>query len=117
MKGEINLNNLQRLQMEIKGIELSQNELYIYLEESGLKPTDTYNPQSNVNKRAIYQCALSILESIANNPTLMRAIKIDDMTVSDFHDTLMNRIDQLERKIRTMPSDDYNNGNVFLLFK
>lgn len=115
--GVFNLNNLQRLQMEIKGIDLSQQELNIYLQESGLKGTDNYNPESNVNKRAIYQCALSILESIANNPTLMRTIKIDDMTVSDFHDTLMNRIDQLERKIRTMPSNDNNNGNVFLLFK
>lgn len=111
------MNNLQRLQMEIKGIDLSQQELMIYLEESGLVATNEYNPQSNSNKRAIYQCALSILESIANNPTLMRAVKIDDMTVSDFHENLLNRIDQLERKIRTMPSDDNNNGNVFLLFR
>lgn len=111
------MNNLQRLQMEIKGIDLSQQELIVYLQEVGLNPTNEYNPQSNSNKRAIYKCALSILESIANNPTLMRAIKIDDMTVSDFHENLINRIDQLERKIRTMPSDDNNNGNVFLLFK
>lgn len=102
--------------MEIKGIELSQQELSIYLEENGLNGQDNYKTQSNSNKRAIYKCALSILESIANNPTLMRTIKMDDMTVSDFHDNLMNRIDSLERKIRTMPSNDNHNGSTFLLY-
>lgn len=109
------MNNLQRLQMEIKGVELQQDELVIYLSESGLEPSKEYIATSNSNKKAIYSTALSVLESIANNPTLMKTIKIDDMTVSDFHESLMKRIDQLEGKIRTMPNDD-NNNTYFMLY-
>lgn len=112
------MNNLQRLQLETKGISLEQDELTIYLQENELNPFDEYNPQSATNKKMIYQSALSVLESIANNPTLMKSVKLDDMTVSDFHENLMNRIDQLERKIRKLKTDEQvaNNSNVFILF-
>ncbi|MEK4030752.1 hypothetical protein MKZ02_19740 [Pseudobacillus sp. FSL P4-0506] len=112
------MNNLQRLQLETKGISLEQDELTIYLQENELKPFDEYNPQSATNKKRIYQSALSVLESIANNPALMKSVKLDDMTVSDFHENLMNRIDQLERKIRKLKTDEQvaNNSNVFILF-
>ncbi len=113
----MNMTNLQRLMLEIKNIDLDQNELIVYLEENGLKAHDEYNPQSATNKRNIYKTALSILESIANNPTLMRSYKLDDMTVTDFHENLLNRIDQLERKIRQMKTDEQEQtGNVFMLF-
>jgi len=111
------MTNLQRLMLEIKGIDLDQNELIVYLEENGLKAHDEYNPQSATNKRNIYKTALSILESIANNPSLMKSYKLDDMTISDFHENLLNRIDQLERKIRQMKTDEQEQtGNVFMLF-
>ncbi|WP_117017568.1 hypothetical protein [Aeribacillus pallidus] len=111
------MTNLQRLLLETKGIDLDQNELIVYLEENGLQPFDEYNPQSATNKRNIYKTALSILESIANNPSLMKAYKLDDMTVTDFHENLLNRIDQLERKIRSMKTDEQEQtGNVFMLF-
>ena len=111
------MTNLQRLMLEIKGIELDQNELIVYLEENGLKAHDEYNPSSATSKRNIYKTALSILESIANNPSLMRSYKLDDMTITDFHENLLNRIDQLERKIRSMKTDEQEQqGNVFMLF-
>lgn len=111
------MTNLQRLFLETKGIDLDQNELAVYLAENELNPHDEYNPSSATNKRNIYKTALSILESIANNPSLMRSYKLDDMTVTDFHENLMNRIDQLERKIRSMKTDEENQrGNVFMLF-
>lgn len=111
------MTNLQRLMLEIKGIDLDQNELAVYLAENGLNPHDEYNPQSATNKRNIYKTALSILESIANNIQLMKNYKHDDMTVTDFHENLLNRIDQLERKIRSMKTDEENQtGNVFMLF-
>ena len=109
------MNNLQRLEMEIKGVELSQQELIMYLEENSLPPHEVYNAQSPSSKRFIYKTALSVLESVANNPELMKNIKLDDMTVSEFHENLMNRIDNLERKIRTMRTDN-NNSDFFMLF-
>ena len=113
----MNMTNLQRLMLEIKGIDLDQNELAVYLAENNLNPHDEYNPQSATNKRNIYKTALSILESIANNPKLMKTYKFDDMTVSDFHENLLNRIEQLERKIRSMKTDEQEQtGNVFMLF-
>lgn len=112
------MNNLQRLEMETKGIKLSQQELTVYLQENNLQPFDQYNPQSATNKKAIYQSALSILESIANNPTNLKNYRLDDMTVSDFADSLMARIDQLERKIKTLKTDEElaNESNFFMLF-
>ncbi|MEK4125892.1 hypothetical protein NSS60_03185 [Anoxybacillus sp. FSL W8-0382] len=111
------MTNLQRLLLEIKGIDLDQNELAVYLAENDLNPHDEYNPASATNKRNIYKTALSILESIGNNPSLMKVYKLDDMTVTDFHENLINRIDQLERKIRQMKTDEQEQqGNVFMLF-
>lgn len=112
------MNNLQRLQLEVQSIKLEQDELSIYLQENDLQPFQEYNPQSATNKKNIYRAALSVLESIANNPASMKSYKLDDMTVSDFHENLMNRIDQLERKIRTLKTDEQlqNESNFFMLF-
>ena len=111
------MTNLQRLMLEIKGIELDQNELAVYLQENDLNPHHEYNPQSATNKRNIYKTALSILESIANNVQLMKTYKLEDMTITDFHENLLARIDQLERKIRSMKTDEQEQaGNVFMLF-
>lgn len=112
------MNNLQRLELETKGINLEQDELIIYLQENGLQAFDEYNPQSATNKKQIYQSALSVLESIANNPQNLKNYKMDDMTVSDFADNLMSRIDQLERKIRSLKTDEQlqNESNFFMLF-
>ena len=117
-KGGHKMNNLQRLQLETKGINLSQEELIIYLQENNLQPFDQYSPQSATSKKNIYSSALSILESIANNPSGMKSYKLDDMTVSDFHDNLLARIDQLERKIRTLKTDEQlqNESSFFMLF-
>ncbi|GGA11882.1 hypothetical protein GCM10008018_66170 [Paenibacillus marchantiophytorum] len=112
------MNNLQRLQLEIQGIELTHEEIQLYLTENGLKHYEEYNPESNKSKRSIYQTALAILESVANNPTLMKDYKQDDMTISAFYENLMSRIDQLERKVRQMSStDDKTDSNFFMLFQ
>lgn len=112
------MNNLERLQLETKGIQLSQSELTIFLQENDLQPFDEYNPQSATNKKMIYQSALSILESIANNPVNLKSYRLDDMTVSDFAESLMARIDQLDRKIRLLKTDEQiqNESNFFMLF-
>lgn len=112
------MNNLQRLQMETKGIKLDQSELTIYLQENSLQPFTEYNPQSATSKKLIYQSALSVLESLANNPQQMKNYKHEDMTVSQFHENLMSRIDQLERKIRKLKTDEQvaNETNFFMLF-
>ncbi|MED4374321.1 hypothetical protein P9274_01055 [Schinkia azotoformans] len=110
------MTNLQRLLLEIKSINLQQEELSIYLQENGLNPHDEYQANSKTAKRNIYRTALSILESIASSPQNMKSYKLDDMTITDFHENLMNRIDQLERKIRTMPLDEQSDSNFFMLF-
>lgn len=109
------MTNLERLQMEVKSITLTTEELDIYLQENGLASNYDYDPTSNTNKRNILKSALSILESIANQPQLMKNYKQDDISVSQFHENLMARIDQLERKIREIPTDDlsYQDGASF----
>lgn len=112
------MNNLQRLQLEVKGVELNQNEFVIYLRENDLEPFDTYKPHSSTSQKLIYQSALSVLESVANNTELMRNIKHDDMSITQFHENLMARIDQLERKIRGLKTDEQieSESNFFMLF-
>lgn len=109
------MTNLERLQLETKTITLTPSELQVYLAENGLVDTENYNPASNTNKRNILKTALSILESIANQPQLMKSYKQDDISVSQFHENLMSRIDQLERKIREIPNDEkvYEDGASF----
>lgn len=108
----------ERLQLETKGITLSPDELSIYLAEEGINnPEAEYDASSASDKRKIYSAALSILNSVANNPTLMKSYKQDDITVTEFADSLQNRIDQLEKKIRSMSINESNNAsNTFMLF-
>ncbi|MCT1538438.1 MULTISPECIES: hypothetical protein [Lysinibacillus] len=110
----MNITNLQRLKMDIQGIELDDTQLSIYLAENGLQASDTYDVEDASSLKAIYSTALSVLEGLANNPTMMKAIKLDDMTVSEFSDNIMKRIDQLDNKIRQIKIN--NNSNTFLFY-
>lgn len=112
---------MQRLEMEINNdtLKLSQEELSIYLQENRIdNPFNEYNPSSATDKKNLLSSALSVLEMIANDVNRMKSYKLDDMTVSDFHENLMNRIDQLERKIRNLKTDEQlqNESNFFMLF-
>jgi DNA polymerase II small subunit/DNA polymerase delta subunit B len=104
--------------MEVSIPAMGQDELSVYLQENNLEPFDEYNPKSATNKKQIYQSTLSVLESIASSPTNMKSYKFDDTTINDFHDNLLNRIDQLEHKIRTLKTDEQmqNESNFFMLF-
>ena len=109
--------NSERLLMEIKGITLTTDELNIYLAENSLDSTVEYVPTSNTNKRNILKSALAILESVANQPDLMKNYKQDDISISQFHENLMNRIETLEIKIRQIPDDanTYQDGASFFM--
>ena len=116
-KENLFMNNIKRLQMEIAGIDLPDEELLIYLEESGLEGYAEYNASSKANKKAVYESAVSVLHSIANQPHLMKNYKQDDMTVTEFAKHLQSRINQLEGKIRQMPNGDSRPSNFFNLFQ
>ncbi|MGB9680285.1 MAG: hypothetical protein ACPL3A_09920 [Thermoanaerobacteraceae bacterium] len=109
------MTNLERLKLEIKGIDYSDDELTVYLLENGLNSTDIYDPQNKINHKNILKTALAILESVANNPQLMKTYKTDDITIMQFSENLQNRIDALEKKIRQISIDDTieNSGGTF----
>ena len=107
------MTNLERLKLEIKGIDLTDDELSIYLAENELNPNDEYNPKDKTTHKNILKTALAILESIANNPQLMKEYKTDDITITQFSDNLNARIDALDRKIRQIPdNNDITNDRV-----
>lgn len=110
------MNNLQRIEMETKGIKLTQQELIIYLKENGLDPHAEYQADNLTSQKAVYSTALSILESLANNPENFKHIKMDDMTVSQFAENLQKRIYHLTRKIRNFKTET-RDSDVFILFK
>ncbi|ADL07764.1 DUF6706 family protein [Thermosediminibacter oceani] len=107
------MTNLERLKIELKGINLSDDELICYLMEADLDFNSEYTA---ANKRKIYQAALSALNSIANDPSGMKNYKTDDITITQFADNIQNRIDQLERQIRQMAIDTTQNSDYFMLF-
>lgn len=115
-ESELFMNNLERLQLEVEGIDFPNEKLNIYLQENGLQPLEEYNPASNSSKRKIYETALSSLNALANNPALLKDYKQDDLTISGFSKNLQNRIEQLQNQIRTMPVDDSEPSNFFNLF-
>ncbi|WP_431809147.1 hypothetical protein [Brevibacillus agri] len=114
------MTNQERLLMETKGIMLTTDEINVYLAENGLNANDIYNPSDKAQTRKIYETALSILESIANSPSSLKDYKHDDMTVSQFGENLMARIDQLENKIHKLKIEESKAANVsgsfFMLF-
>lgn len=98
--------NLERIKLEIQQSGFTDTELSIFLEESGLSPSDIYNTSSNDSKITICQTALSCLEAaIANNPNYFKDMKMDDISTSSFSDSIQSRIDQLERKLRSMTTN------------
>ena len=103
---DIKITNLERLKMEVQGIDFDDDILIVYLMENDLTHNDEYDPTSNTNKKAIYQTAVNVLESLANNPQMMKNYKTDDISITHFHTNLLNQIDNLNRKIRTMQNDD-----------
>jgi hypothetical protein len=110
------MTNLERLKMAIDGIDISDDKLFIYLEENGFDISDPilgedYNPKSNTDKKKILKTALAILEDISNNPNTMKNYKNDDITISNFAENLANRIEALEKKIRQIPNDDVISNN------
>ena len=115
-ESDLLMTNLERLKLEVEGIEFEDEKLFIYLQENGLQPLEEYNPASNSSKRKIYETAVSTLNALANNPTLLKDYKQDDMTISNFSKNLQNRIEQLQSQIRTMPVDDNEASNYFNLF-
>lgn len=100
------MNNIERLKMETRGIDSTPEELEIYLMENDLTSTTEYDATSNTNLKNIYKTALSILESIANDPSNFKNYKTEDISVSMFSKNIQERIDYLNRKIRMMPDDD-----------
>lgn len=109
------MTNLERVKMEIKDINLLDTELEVYLMEQDLTATNVYTKLDNLK---ILKTTLAILESIANNPSMMKTYKTDDISVSNFSENIQNRIDQLTRKIRELEFKAENTGATFVnLFK
>lgn len=113
------MTNAERLLMETTGINLTPDEIEVYLSENGLQGATSYDASNKKNTVSIYETALAVLESIANNPEFMKTRKYDDMTIDKFAENLQNRIDQLERKVRKMKSEitTANQSNFFMLFR
>lgn len=109
------MNNKERIKLEIKSIQLTDDELNIYLQENGLDPLSEYQASNLESQKAVYTTTLSILESLANNPENYKNIKMDDLSVSQFSENIQKRIYHLTRKIRAMKTES-KNSDTFMLY-
>lgn len=109
--------------MELGSITPSDDELTIRLQEVGISdPSIDYPPSDKQAKRHIYEGALSVLNSVANDAKLMHNYREEDQTISGFQQNIRNRITQLDNMIRKMDVQDYTeedsgNSGMFMLFK
>ncbi|MGE7219658.1 hypothetical protein ACQKJC_24790 [Priestia koreensis] len=111
------MTNLKRFEMETQGINIPYEEAAIYLQEAGIDPESTYDATSLTSKKKLFKAVLGVLETISNNPALMKNYTSGEDTVSYFHNNLTKRINELERKIRMMQDDESKeNGNFFMLY-
>lgn len=110
------MKNIERLQLEVT-FNFPLETLKIYLQENGLDPDAEYEP-NNTSKKAIYSTVLMVLENVSQDINLMKNYKEDDISVSAFHENLLNKIQSMERKIRMMSAseDTTSNSSTFMLF-
>src|SRR5690606_20313690 len=113
----------ERLKKATNGINLTDEEYIIYLQEAGVRePEGDYNAYNNLNKKQVYSAALQMLNDVANDVTLMTNMKEDDITIDSFSDSIQARISQLEHQIRMLPAEgtsdsNTNNNRTFFLFQ
>lgn len=108
------MNYLERVRMELQGIDADTETLTVYLLENGiLDPLVEYQASE---KRSILKTVLNVLESLANDPNLMKNYKLDDVSVTQFHRNLSNRIETLKREISNMDMQN-ENRQWSMLFK
>lgn len=109
------MTNLQRFNIELGDMaeKINDDIKQVYLMESDLDFNSEYVKENKVN---IYQATLSFLNSLANNPRMMKSYKTDDFTISSFAESIQNRIEQLEQSIRKMKIEQKNKSDFFILF-
>lgn len=108
------MNYIERVRMELQGINADTETLTVYLLENGiLDPLVEYEA---TEKRSILKTVVNVLESMANDPNLMKNYKLDDASVTQFHRNLTNRIETLKREISNMDMEN-SNRQWSMLFK
>ncbi len=99
------MNNLERLKLQLNNKSyLSDEEYSIYLDESGLQPTEEY---INVNYKPLLNTVLSVFETLANDLDLFCSIETEFATTTEAFNALTHRILQIKNKINSV--DDIGN--------
>lgn len=105
----------KRLKMAIgEEISINDEELQVYLIESGLTPDQEYTINLQIG---IKKATLAVLESIANNPSSMKNYKFDeDLTISNFSVNLQNRIKQIKQDVVDMQRIEDQKNTLKVLY-
>ena len=101
------MNNLERLKLQLNNKSyLSDEEYCIYLDESGLQPTEEY---INANYKPLLNTVLSVFETLANDLDLFCSIETEFATTTEAFKSLTQRMIQVKNKIHSI--DDIGNTN------
>lgn len=109
------ISTIDRLKLELNYQPYySDNDYYHFLHENGLSPAENYI-------KAEYQAQLlhtviDVLESLSNNIDYFRQIKTEFTTTTEAYTWLKDRINQIERKIATIPSNEPVISNITFMY-
>jgi hypothetical protein len=107
---------LDRLKTELNNKAYYSDDTYsMYLDENGLKATDTYD--KTIMRRSLYQTVYDVLNSLANNIDLFRSVTTEFSTTSEAYKYLQARLNDIQAKINSIPdSTDEEESNIHFLF-
>ena len=106
---------LERLKTELNNKEYYSDDTFtMYLDENGLKATDTYD--KTTMRRSLYQTVYDVLNSLANNIDLFRSVTTEFATTSEAYKYLQARLNDIQAKINSIPDNDEDSGDSVFNF-
>lgn len=104
--------NLERLKIELSNKEYySDDILTMYLSENNLTSTATY--VKSTNQKYLLQTVYDILQSLSNNIDLFRSVETEFGTTSEAYAHLQKRLDDVEKRILTIPDSNGEKDSCF----
>ncbi|MFI3325950.1 MAG: hypothetical protein R3Y35_07225 [Clostridia bacterium] len=113
---ETYLSNIERLKIELNyQTYYNDFDLHQFLLENGLEPSEKYSKSQH--QAQLLQTVIDILESLMNNIDNFRKVQTEFTTTTEAYSYLKDRINQIERKIASIPNIDITTSNVTFMYR
>ena len=109
------MTNLDRLKLELANRQYyTDSEYTVFLDEEGLAATAAYDKKTDY--QPLLLTVIDILDTLQNNIDNLMKIQTEFTTRTQAYEFLKDRIDQINRKIATLPTYDGNDNQISFLY-